>query len=650
MASNFESSIQRGSDLFFDFPCFTCQENDRNTEAAFYCPQCSKFYCCNCVEHHNNLYKKHSTLGKDKINIWPEATVDLQEQCREHKGEKLTALCEDHNQLLCHVCHIHTHKNCTHVVLITDKVKALQQGGEFKQLSAMLDTFCKKLNQKKDDFEESIQFVDKSHKQILEEINTSHTKITNQLEHLKRETIKELDTLHATLKSSIQTDITHCNESVQTMNSLIQNLKKITDKSEILHLRTYSKCLDHSIKAESFFKENSAKKDIQITFQLDTTIDQILSTMPGLGKIYVKQPPKRSIATDAKPSQDEPKAQKPSSKHPYKANPTSVVNNPDQVFHPVFSSSKKPGPGNQSSDVKQSGLVSSSSSLPDDRNDKGAVNKPKIVSDPNQVIRIKSKTAYPVAVRGNIYQCYISGICETAAGDLLIIDKYNKKVMLLDKTYKVEAVYDLPDFPESMCNIDYSLVAVTLDSEVHFIRVTNRQLVKDRTLQLQHECRGIAHHQGSLYITSLKALYHYTVDGTQVMKMYENPSQAYSVRSCAVSPDGDRIHVLIYVTKYSNQLVTLSRDGKVISTLIDPALVSVYSQGIHVTEAGQVLVCVETSNEILQVDKDGTRILAVVVTQQDGVTGPMSVCYSTQRGTLIVGMNDDDYIMVIMTK
>ncbi|KAH3820546.1 hypothetical protein DPMN_122290 [Dreissena polymorpha] len=71
MANNVESSFHRGSDLFFDFSCFSCQENDgKNTEAEFYCEECSKFYCSICVEHHNFLCKKHEVLGKKNIRQW----------------------------------------------------------------------------------------------------------------------------------------------------------------------------------------------------------------------------------------------------------------------------------------------------------------------------------------------------------------------------------------------------------------------------------------------------------------------------------------------------------------------------------------------------------------------------------------------------
>ena len=60
--------------------------------------------------------------------------------------------------------------------------------------------------------------------------------------------------------------------------------------------------------------------------------------------------------------------------------------------------------------------------------------------------------------------------------------------------------------------------------------------------------------------------------------------------------------------KMNNQLITLSRDGTVISTLTDLEFNWEYVQhGLHVTEMGQVLLCGGLSNSIVQVDRDGKQ-------------------------------------------
>ncbi|KAH3892485.1 hypothetical protein DPMN_016603 [Dreissena polymorpha] len=60
----------------------------------------------------------------------------------------------------------------------------------------------------------------------------------------------------------------------------------------------------------------------------------------------------------------------------------------------------------------------------------------------------------------------------------------------------------------------------------------------------------------------------------------------HSVFKCAASPTGDRIYV---INSSQKKLLTLSTDGTLISTFTDFALQNPF--GVHVTPAGQVLVC-----------------------------------------------------------
>ncbi|XP_052247306.1 E3 ubiquitin-protein ligase TRIM56-like isoform X1 [Dreissena polymorpha] len=638
MASNMESSIYRGSESFFDFSCFTCQENDRNTEAGFYCEECSKFYCSKCVEYHNYLYKKHAILSKENISLWPDTDVVEQDKCKEHRKEKLTIFCEDHSELICHVCQFHNHQKCSHLVLISDKVRQLHQKGDFKQLSATIHAQHQQLIHEKDDLEENIKSLEKSYTTLLEEINALRKTINDSLDQLEKYTKKELDTFLVTMRTSIRTDIENCTKSITNITYHHDDFLKIKDKSEALSFIKYRKCIDQSLKVESVLQEMTTKTDMTLTFKPDKTIQQTLSTLSGLGQILrtVEQshPAKRTTQnTDNrqnKPketSQSDPGHQTTSG---FKVNKS----------HPESRTSRSSSPGNGTSDLTKSGQVSDPVSSSSDQLVQG--HQPGAVNRSDQIIKVKSSKKYSVKIQGDKSKCTIRGICETASGELLISDWNNRKVMLMDQTYKVVSHCDLPWVPCSMCSIDSSLVAVSnqYGKEVHFIRVINSQLIQDRILKFQHDCLGIAHQHGNLYITDGSALYLYTLDGRLVREVYKDTSSINTVMSCAVSPDGDRIYV---INKRSDQLVTLSRDGTVISTLTVPGLDPL--PGLHVTDSEHVLVCGSWSNKIVQVDKDGRQILAEVVTNNDGVTLPMSVYYSKNTGSIIVGMDGDDIIV-----
>ncbi|KAH3826448.1 uncharacterized protein LOC127831990 [Dreissena polymorpha] len=271
---------------------------------------------------------------------------------------------------------------------------------------------------------------------------------------------------------------------------------------------------------------------------------------------------------------------------------------------------------------------------------------------PNEIIKVTGKTKHNIKRWGDFYTCMISDICETDNGKLLIIDRKNEAAKLLDKDFKVASFNFLPHKPMFMCSIAPSLFAVTLDnSEVVFIIVAkNGQMVQDRTLKLQHNCLGIAHYQGNLYITSGTALYHYTVRGRLVSKIYQDKSSDTTVESCAISQDGTSLYV-----SNSMKLVTLLRDGTVINVIHTPDIrlntnvpPSLHCSGLRVTDSGQVLVC-RGQHTIFQVDGDGRQKLVELVTEKDGVKWPTAVYYSKTRASLIVGMVDSDFIWVFKT-
>ena len=115
----------------------------------------------------------------------------------------------------------------------------------------------------------------------------------------------------------------------------------------------------------------------------------------------------------------------------------------------------------------------------------------------------------------------------------------------------------------------------------------------------------------------------------------------FAVDKCAVSPTGDRLYI---ISDWKDKLLTLARDGTLLATYTDPALG--VPTGLHVTPAGQVLVCGYWPNTVLQVGWEGESKLAKLATWEDGVRWPGSVYYSSTTSSIIVGQGDDDNILV----
>ncbi|XP_052260520.1 uncharacterized protein LOC127864683 isoform X2 [Dreissena polymorpha] len=259
----------------------------------------------------------------------------------------------------------------------------------------------------------------------------------------------------------------------------------------------------------------------------------------------------------------------------------------------------------------------------------------------DELFSVKGVSKYKVRIFRDSDTCWIIAVCALPDGQVLVADWQNDKVKLLNQQYQVVSHWGVNAIPWDMCVITPSEAAVALgDHGVQFITVTQSKLVPGRRLQLQHDCRGIVHDQGDLFICSITALYKYSLSGTLVCRLYEDTSASDTVYRCAVSPTGDRL----YITSLKQpKLLTLARDGTLLATYTDPALYG--SSGLHVTPAGQVLVCGWGSDTVLQVGCEGESKLATLATQEDGVWYPESVCYSSTTSSIIVGQIGDNILV-----
>ncbi|KAH3703844.1 hypothetical protein DPMN_078891 [Dreissena polymorpha] len=258
-----------------------------------------------------------------------------------------------------------------------------------------------------------------------------------------------------------------------------------------------------------------------------------------------------------------------------------------------------------------------------------------VLRNQDQVIMIEGKSEYYVRKQGSPHRkltCAIEDICVLPSGQVLVVDSQNNTINLLNQQYQIVRHRCVSNGPWGICQITPTEVAVTCGKEIQFIKVNNSQLVEDWKLPLQHKCRGIANLYGDLLVTSGTALYQYSLGGKLVIKLHKDESDQETVWSCAVSLTCDKLYL---TNRSKDKLLTLAMDGSVLSTFMDPHLIS--PSGVHVTPAGLVLVCGSKSNTILQVDSKGSRKLATLATETDGIDCPWSVCYNSNTDSMIVG-------------
>ncbi|KAH3694992.1 hypothetical protein DPMN_082439 [Dreissena polymorpha] len=103
---------EKGSDVLIDFCCNVCEEENLTKEAMFYCQQCNKGLCNDCIGLHNQFYKMHVANGRSEMEKWPVKKKLFEELkfCQQHKDQPIEMYCEDHSKLCCSMCLFHEHR------------------------------------------------------------------------------------------------------------------------------------------------------------------------------------------------------------------------------------------------------------------------------------------------------------------------------------------------------------------------------------------------------------------------------------------------------------------------------------------------------------------------------------------------------------
>ncbi|WAR26708.1 TRI33-like protein, partial [Mya arenaria] len=285
MASNFGSSFYQTSDLIHDFACSPCKDDGLNNEAQFFCDECKKYYCNNCVNLHNKLFRTHLVLGRQDVSKWVGyAGLSPIEACDKHGDKKLELFCEDHDELCCHMCVSLTHRMCHSIAHIPNLAATVKTTPEFKQFPTNVRLTTTKLQTLTDKRENNKKSIKENRNKILAEIKTLRKKVNDKFDEIEKKTNDILqDQLHEA-DDLLQEDIDKCTQLYDKIKYFLETIQSKQDNNS--SYIAYKKCKDKMSEAESLLQDLSVKPDMILTFQADPRIEKFLSGLNTPGEIF----------------------------------------------------------------------------------------------------------------------------------------------------------------------------------------------------------------------------------------------------------------------------------------------------------------------------------------------------------------------------
>ncbi|WAR01284.1 TRI33-like protein, partial [Mya arenaria] len=495
-----KDTVVNASDLIYDFSCSLCKEDTLNTEAKYFCGDCSKYYCDKCLTFHAKVHKDHVVLGRKDVDKWVgqgEALV----KCDLHPQTVMELLCEDHDELCCQICVTLNHRSCRSTRLISDLARGIHKMAVFKQLPANVTMVTTNLTQVRDARQKNQNSLKASGKSMLTKVKALRTSLNQLLDELEKRTVKEMNSVLADLDGPLQKDINACTHIHNQLKALLDTIQAQDEDSESTSYIGYRKCQDKMTEANMLLQEISTKPEVTVNFQLDTHAEQFLSDLKTLGNILVYPGNQGQPYQSGMPT----------------TRPVNQIFDKSKVFKLI---GNKSFPAKLKTD-KENCIIAGITELPggeivlvDNTNCKA-----KVLDSKFKVIAHCDLPQLPQDI------CHISG-------------------------------------QEVAVTVDCRGGNVT--QKVLFLTVSADTIKMTRMFTVDHDCFSISHHGGQLYVGSLTALYLYTTAGRLVKKIHEDTSKDTTVNQFAFSTDGRKIfnpasdhNLLVTMDNQGNILATL---------------------------------------------------------------------------------------------
>ena len=257
---------------------------------------------------------------------------------------------------------------------------------------------------------------------------------------------------------------------------------------------------------------------------------------------------------------------------------------------------------------------------------------------------------------------FISGSAFLPSGELILCDRYNKKLKLLDKSLQMQDSIDVPEFPWDIAPVNQQQVIVTFLDEkyLQFIQVTP-SLALGHKVDLGMKCWGVTVSRESIYISLADSeeckIGIYDLTGKQKLMigpysdndgklMFKKPYYIDVLNDEKIFVS-DEDSFSIDDKSSTSTVYCLESNGNVLSTISNPSFKR--CRGISIHENVNLLLCDWISHKVFLITRDGKEVREFL-TEKDGLYWPLATSFRRSDGTLVVGCRDRKDILVFTLK
>ena len=247
--------------------------------------------------------------------------------------------------------------------------------------------------------------------------------------------------------------------------------------------------------------------------------------------------------------------------------------------------------------------------------------------------KIKSRKEVNVKTDEDQSDPWISGCTVMPNGHVVLCDRRNERIKLLDDSFAITGHLKLSD-PWDVSVIDTSNVIVSLlvKKQLEKVQVFPRMKAAG-TIKLDKECWGVVVFREEIYSCQTGPDH----GEVSVLDLQGNIKRRLGTNLfthpyyITVSVSGEKIFV---ADSWTGTITCMAPSGSVIYTYTDHVIR--ITRGLICDSGDNVLVCGWNPDNVQTISPDGNKN-RTLLTSQDGLSGPCSIAYKGNEDTLIVG-------------
>ncbi|XP_052783162.1 uncharacterized protein LOC128219392 [Mya arenaria] len=587
--------------------CQPCEEDDEFLPAEFYCPVCKEFFCSNCSRVHRKQKMTRSHFLFDK-SYFPTSIGDHEVEyectvpCDIHPKESIKYFCSTHQTLICGHCSVQNHRSCQADVIsdISNAFKDVQEHGDvIKTIARLFEDIdlCASVVEKNVDVvaklgENEVEKLRRYREEVnkyFEEREQALLKFIEKTKHMDEELLGSLKPKYTKLKSKLD----------EIKVTLVAKEKNMIDLFiETKRAKKLLEGLQNDL--ADINKENVIH---HYEFRKDPATERLIASYTGIGTL------ENSMAQN-------------------------------------ITTSAASGNGIIGLTVQGDGKLETIS-----RRETIATREPTVSQDSVDLSILRFTPAVDIPVKSQtdkrIY--FLPSMLHLAGSRLLMTDYHNNKVKLVDMhTNSLVSEISVPGNPWDICHLPEDKVAVTtIHKGIQFLETSGQLALGDR-IEVDGECRGIAHHADRLIVSFFHGKVAVLNMNGFVVRQIERDSNGKELFKCllflTVVCEGST--AFIYVSDMRRNTITkLDMNLNIIKTFHDPALKKPRS----ITAVGnQLLICSCGSSTIMSLHLS-TGQMTELTGRKEGITNPLFAYYCPQQSTLFVTEQANNSVKVYHT-